>query len=330
MQRNDHKGFTLIELLVVIAIIGVLIALLVPAVQKVREAAARTQCTNHLKQMGLALHNYESSRKRLPGIGMSPNQTSVHTDILPYVDQDSIRNLYDSSQPLFFLVAGIPTFNTAQIRAATTPVKMFLCPSDSYPATFTRWGANDVAGTNYMVNTGTGTGAKYDLRIPTDGLFWNGSSEKLATITDGTSNTIFLSEALVGTNFDTMGPAPADPRQMSSPQGIGSTNPNGGTTPPLSDPVCAASQRWVGGRGISWIYGLAQSTTFNTYSPPNSSLPDCQAHGIGRFKASSGHPGGVNVLLGDGSVRFISNGITLASWQALSTRAGNETVNLPN
>jgi len=330
MQANIRKAFTLIELLVVIAIIAILIALLVPAVQKVREAAARIQCVNNLKQMGLAFHNYEGAMKRLPGIGLSPNQTSVHTDLLRFVEHDNLRQLYDPSQSLFNLVVGVPSFNPAQINAATTPVKMFLCPSDSYPATFTRWGANNVAGTNYMVNTGTGTGAFYDLRIPTDGLFWNGSSERLATITDGLSNTMFAAEALVGTNFDTMSATPADPRQMSSPQGIGSSNPSGGTTPSLSDPVCAGTMRWVGGRGVSWIYGLAQSTTFNTYAAPNSSQPDCQAHGIGFFKASSGHPGGVNVLLGDGSVRFVTNSISLSTWRALSTRAGNEVVNLPD
>ena len=263
MREQQRIGFTLIELLVVIAIIAILIALLVPAVQKVREAAARTQCANNLKQMGLALHNHESSYKRLPGIGRSPNQTSVHTELLPFVEAENLRNLYDRTQPLFNLVAGVPSFNPAQLPAATTRVDLFLCPSEWQLPYFTRWGANNVAGTNYMVNTGTGTGTNYDLRIPTDGLFWNGSSVRLATITDGMSNTLFMSEARLGTNFDTMAATPADPRQIASPQGIGSSNPSGGTTPPLSDPVCAGTLRWVGGRGISWIYGLGQSTTFN-------------------------------------------------------------------
>lgn len=328
-MRQRH-AFTLIELLVVIAIIAILIGLLIPAVQKVRETAARMQCANHLKQLGIAFHNHESCHRRLPGIGLSPNQTSVHTQLLAFVEQENLKRLYDPSQPLFVLVAGVPSFNNAQLKAATTPVQIFLCPSDSQPAVFTRWGASNVAGTNYMVNTGTGTGTYYDLRRPTDGVFWNGSAERLGGITDGTSNTLFMSEALLGTNYDTFGPAPADPRQIASPQGIGSTNPNGGTTPALSDPVCAGTARWVGGRGVSWIYGLAQSTTFNTYSSPNGKTPDCQAHGIGFFKASSAHTGGVNVLLGDGSVRFMSESIDLAIWRALSTRAGNEAVSVPD
>src|SRR5262245_38704500 len=112
MKATAKKpAFTLIELLVVIAIIAILIALLVPAVQKVREAAGRTQCRNHLKQFGLALHNYESTHKCLPGMGITPNLTSVHTALLSYIDQENLKNLYDPNQALFFQVAGVPSFN---------------------------------------------------------------------------------------------------------------------------------------------------------------------------------------------------------------------------
>ncbi len=325
MQPLRRQGFTLIELLVVIAIIAILISLLVPAVQKVREAAARTQCANNLKQFGLALHNYEGAHKSFPGMGVTPNLTSVQTALLSYVEQENLKNLYDPSQALFFQVAGVPSFNPAQLSAATTSVKMFLCPSDPQPTLFTRWGASNIASTNYMANTGTGLGNFCDPRFPTDGVFWNGSALRISLITDGTSNTIFMSEALVGSNFDTMGPTPASPRQVSSPQGL-SVLATGGTNPALTDPVCTGSLRWVGDRGLSWIYGLAQSTTFNTYFAPNSPTPDCHTNGQGRFKANSGHPGGVNVALCDGTVRFVSNSTSLPSWRALSTRAGDETV----
>jgi len=260
---------------------------------------------------------------------VTPNLTSVHVALLNFLEQDNLKRLYDPSQALFFQVAGVPSFNPAQLGAATTSVNLFLCPSEPQPIRFTRWGANDIAGTNYMANTGTGIGVFCDPRFPTDGVCWNGSNVKWSQITDGSSNTLFMAEALLGSNFDTMGSTPGSPRQVASPQGLSSIA-TGGTTPALSDAICAGTGRWVGDRGLSWIYGLAQSTTFNTYFPPNSPIPDCHTNGQGRFKSNSGHSGGVNVVYCDGTVRFVSNGITLATWQALSTRAGGETVNSLN
>src|SRR5262245_38382670 len=125
----DRLGFTLIELLVVIAILGVLVGLLVPAVQQVRASAARSQCQNNLKQIGLASHNYATARGRLPGSGVSPNQYSVHTFLLPYAEQDNVKNLVDPNQPLFFF-SGQSTLNPAQAPAAQTTIPLFLCPSD--------------------------------------------------------------------------------------------------------------------------------------------------------------------------------------------------------
>src|SRR5688500_8688960 len=122
MRIANRQGFTLIELLVVIAVVGILAALLMPAVQQAREAARRTQCKNHLKQLGLALHNYESSHTVFPGLGTGSNLISVHTAILPFLEQENLKQLYDPAQPLFLLVAGVPSFNPSQLPAASTLV----------------------------------------------------------------------------------------------------------------------------------------------------------------------------------------------------------------
>jgi prepilin-type N-terminal cleavage/methylation domain-containing protein len=328
MERSlstERPGFTLIELLVVIAIIGILTGLVLPAVQYAREAARRTQCKNHLKQMGLAQHNYETAHRVFPGIGTGSNLTSVQAALLPFIEQENLKELYDPGQPLFLLVGGVPSFNPSQLPVASTVVSTFLCPSDPQLPRFSRWGSNNIAGTSYVVCTGTGKGAHYDLRFPTDGMFWNQSSEGFRSMTDGASNTFLMSETRLGPNLDTFAAAPEVPhRQISSPRGVFSSHPSGGLTPALSDASCAASTRWTGERGLSWIYGLAQSSTFNSHTSPNSQVPDCHAHGQGWFKASSLHAGGVHVLLGDGSVRFIDDRIALSIWQGLSTRAGSE------
>ena len=323
-------GFTLVELLVSIAIIGVLIGLLMPAVQAARESARRAECQNNLKQLGLALHNHESVHRRFPGCGISPSQYSIHTYLLPFMEQENVGELVDLNQPLFFF-SGTSTLNPAQAPAASTTIKTLLCPSDAQLPLCSTYNSATFAGTNYMANGGTGQGTFYDTRFPTDGLFWNDSKVRVAEVLDGTSNTVFMAETLRGACFTTTGSKPAEPRrQAGSLATVALTIPNQpGTNPLLSDSLCASATSWLGSHAIAWIWGQTPQTFFNTHALPNSPVPDCTSNGQGWFRAASMHPGGVNALLGDGSVRFINDRISIVIWQGLSTRKGGEVVANP-
>ena len=328
MNRQTRRlGFTLIELLVVIAIVGVLVALLVPAVQRVRETASRVQCQNNLKQISLAIHNYEAVHRSLPGLGATPQrQYSVFARVLPYVEQENVRGLIVQDQDLFFF-AGVSTLNPAQAPAARTELKLFLCPSDGQPPIFTSYNSATFAGANYCVNTGSGdvTRNYSDLRFPTDGLFWNSSAVRITDIRDGTSNTLLLSESLLGLGSDTTGTAPTDARRLAANLStVAKSLPTGGTNPPLSESLCASATKWSGFRSIAWIWGQLPQTGFNAARPPNSRLPHCTSNAQGFFHASSMHAGGVNVALADGSVHFVADSIQPPTWRALATRAGGE------
>jgi prepilin-type N-terminal cleavage/methylation domain-containing protein len=323
-----RPALTLIEVLVVIAIIAVLAGLLMPAVQRVRESANYINCRNHLKQIGLAIHNYEVAHGYFPGLGNLPHQDSVLARVLPCLELDSLRQTIASDQPLFIPIGDYGRLNGPQTAAARTVVPLFLCPSDGQSPVYSGYDYATLAGTNYVANTGTGTGTYYDFRYPTDGVFWYGSKLRHSDLTDGLSSTIFVSEALLGTGFDSYDIATIDSRRqwmsvgcMASPA---SDHP--GTTPPLTDSLCMSQtlMTWRGDRNVSWIGGPGHRSVFNTYLMPNDGMTDCGSWGLGRFKASSGHPGGVNMILGDGSVHFIKDHIDLQTWRALSTRGDCE------
>ncbi|HZZ82565.1 MAG TPA: DUF1559 domain-containing protein [Gemmataceae bacterium] len=339
---RSRSAFTLIELLVVIAIIAILIALLVPAVQKVREAAARTQCINNLKQIGLAAHNYESANKVLPpGFRGSAVGGYYYFDtwgtlalITPYLEQTAVYNALDLTQTMYQLVP--PYGINATNAAMTARVPVFMCPSDTMASVCN--GAYSVVGdlgpTNYASCVGTGTttgqtgwlGSPYDA----DGVFYAQSKVRLVTITDGTSNTVGAAERLLGTGAESGTVA------SRSALDVQTMYVNVSQT---TDANCAASLNINGSqrRGYTWVAGEPRCTSYNHYYLPNDKTnPDCVANfgasgavsytGHGLTTARSRHTGGVNVWMCDGSVRFIQNSIGIQTWRALATRNGGEVV----
>lgn len=329
-------AFTLVELLVVIAIIGVLVALLLPAIQAAREAARRTACTNHLRQLGVALLGYSDARGCLPGLGATPQTSfSVHSHILPYLEQEAVHRSIAFDQPLMLGGTGSVCVNSAQVAPTQAVIEPFLCPSDDMSPQFADYlyfpsGQGRSAGTNYMVCGGSGTGVNYDLRWPSDGLFWSHSDVQSRDLGDGASHTMMISESLLGLDSDTAGPLPVDPRhQMADMCNKFSLNADGPGLSGVENPDLAAlvagATYWRGIRGAAWIWGREPITTFSAYMPPNTSVPDMVAKGTGFFAARSNHPGGVNTLLADGSVHFVEESIELSVWRALSTRDGGET-----
>jgi prepilin-type N-terminal cleavage/methylation domain-containing protein len=331
-DRPPRTGFTLIELLVSLSIIVLLTGLSLSAVQKVRASAGYTACRNNLKQIGLAINLHETQFGYYPGVGVEPVQTSALVPLLPFLEQESLSKGLTPDRPLFWTVGDYVWLRPDRTEPARTVVSTFLCPSDGMPAVTTGFDPNPVAGTNYFANAGTGTGSNFDFRYPTDGVFWYGSKVRRKDVVDGISSTIFFAEALRGAGKDQPTiPSEADsPRFWMSPSHMVWPNADRvGTTPPFSDATCGTSMLYMdmrGDRGASWVGGPGQRSLFNTYLMPNDPMMDCGTFGLGRFKAASGHAGGANMVLGDGSVHFIKNHIDLATWRALSTRNDNEVI----
>jgi prepilin-type N-terminal cleavage/methylation domain-containing protein/prepilin-type processing-associated H-X9-DG protein len=337
-RTRQRPGFTLIELLVVIAIIAILIGLLLPAVQKVREAAARMKCSNNLKQLGLALHNYESAYGKFPaaftanapaGSPLPPYffSWSVLAQLNPYLEQTAIYNKMDLTQPIYDPAAGY-NISTANQFAVQQTITLFLCPSDKQqPVATNAYGVPVLGPTNYAACTGSGANAGRAWNG--DGIFMAKTGVRVTDITDGTSNTVAMSESTLG----------EDPQLNSSGKpGNVQTVYAYLTSGTPTDSACAGASQWnvQYRRGFLWATGELRCGAYNHYYTPNAPVYDCVANdytpptpeamytAIGFRAARSKHTGGVNALLGDGSVRFVQETVDRTVWQQAATRAGNE------
>ena len=339
MKRFKRRGFTLIELLVVIAIIAVLIALLLPAVQAAREAARRAQCVNNLKQIGLALHNYNSSINAFPwdhGPG-GWNEWSSLTMLLPYIEQAPLFNLINFASTGNGCNPGLSNINST---AAFTRINNFVCPSDPDRCT------SPTGHLNYMINVGS------DAWSPDILSNWAGIGVSLyvsggpvvtfASITDGTSNTAAYSEMVKGVGGDSLGNTNVNgtfdnskPSASMTPVSTFFGNPTQDyqacsvAGPPTASNI---SGDWPVGQ--YWHTSQRDNGHYHHTMAPNSW--SCQSIGdptgiagnlnFGAFTASSRHPGVVNVLFCDGSVKAIKSTVAVQTWWALGTRANNEAI----
>lgn len=306
-----RSGFTLVELLVVIAIIGILVALLLPAVQAAREAARRSQCLNNMKQIGLALHNYHDTYRVFPfGQGGTGNRYSALALMLPFMEQGNLHSRID-----FNLVPTAPANDFARL----TELPLFRCPSDLRNPQPQTGGA-----TNYMANKGAGivwqnaTGPNAGLPNP-DGVLYYQSNTRMADIIDGTSNTAAYSERILADGSN----------GIVSPIADVFFHPGAPTTPDQAKQLCDAlditnlANQFPLFMGAPWLDG--QHTYLHVTGPNSRS---CGFFTVLRavMPPSSRHPGGVHVLLCDGSTRFVTNSIDLVTWRAIGTRGNGETI----
>ncbi len=337
-MRAQKQGFTLIELLVVIAIIAVLIGLLLPAVQKVREAASRIKCSNNLKQIGLALHNYMDTNNGLPpngnytynGSGITTtNAWSAMARVLPYIEQENLFRAIDFTQ----------SYNV-QVGVSSKRVATYVCPSEVNDKGF---GTDPTYGNKHWIityATNEGTWAVLTQKATAmrggDGAFAPNRGFRPGDFTDGMSNTIGITEVkaftprVSGSNTTaTYNPQPAPPA------GPAGADTGFGLGAAAFDPARNTHVEWVDGKvhetGFTTTFApntvvplVSGGTTYDVdfVSATESNLGDTYA----AVTARSYHSGGVNAVFMDGSVRFVRNSTAVATWRALGTRAGGEVV----
>jgi prepilin-type N-terminal cleavage/methylation domain-containing protein len=332
-RRTARRGFTLVELLVVIAIIGVLVALLLPAVQAAREAGRRSQCMNNLRQLGLGVHNFESAHRHLPPsarVDLSVTSTGnngswgVHGRILDYLEENNLRNLVD-----------IETAWDFQQTISGKQIPVFQCPSDSGSQIVRDPGGGKALlyATNYGFNLGTWFVFDPATQEGGDGAFYPNSSLSFAHFTDGTSKTMLCAEVKAWTPYTRNGGPPT------------SDIPN--SVAEASATVASGAQEKGTGH-TEWPDGRVHHTGVTATMTPNTCVPYMNSQGetvdadfnswqegkngsagspsFAIITSRSFHAGQVQIALVDGSVQSISNDIDISIWRALATRAGAEAI----
>ncbi len=331
--RPVRRGFTLVELLVVIAIIGILVGLLLPAVQAARGAARRMSCQNNLHQVILAVHNYEAATKRLPPAWMKPAQTgdgwSAQARILPYIEALGLADAvqYEGG----YKVATI-TVDGEQLPVASYRVPTYLCPSEVYDEQ--RLGSNgpEHYPLNYVVNAGRWFVYDPNNGKVGDGTFFANKVSRFRDVLDGLANTLAFAEVKAWNPY------------------YRDVETQGDMTMPVdTSEICLLGGSFKENTGhTEWVDGRVHQTGFTTTFPPNKKVL-CEVSGVeydvdftnmregkvttartyAAVTSRSYHGGGVNVAMMDGSVRFLSESIELKLWQDMSTRAGKEFVEVP-
>lgn len=331
--RRRPTAFTLVELLVVIAIIGILVALLLPAIQAAREAARRSQCKNNLRQLALAVHNFESSKKRLPpsvaidleAVDPAANNVAwgVHGHILPYLEEQALAGMVDLNK----------AWDT-QMTINDLRIAVYSCPSDEKAPEVRDTGAGKprLYATTYGFNQGTWFVYDPATKRGGDGVFYPNSFLRLAQIEDGTSKTLLVAEVKAWTPYTRNG----GPAGTEIPANID-----------LAKAQVASGAEFKDTGHTEWPDGRVHHTGFTATLPPNTRVPydrngemldaDYNSWQEGKggiatttpsyaiITSRSYHPGGVQVALVDGSCQSISDEIDILVWRAMATRAGGET-----